>query len=80
MMFMTRTMQFVPMAAPERDEGVMPWIAMVAAAVLKVSPRPVDSLVSRSSERWRGPKFTVHLYHVCFEAGLMSHYGRSLGK
>ena len=56
MMFIVGSPCPVPMAAPDREEGVMPWIALAAAAILKVSPRPIKTLVSRSSARWRGPK------------------------
>ena len=63
-----------------REEGLMPWIALAEAAVPKVSPSPVDILVSRSSARWRGPKHPFHFFHVYSMTGLPSHSRRSLGK
>ena len=40
----------------------MLWIALAEAAVPKVSPSPVDILVSRSSARWKGPKHPFHFF------------------
>ena len=58
----------------------MPWITLAAAAVLKVSPCPVAALVFCSIVRWRGPKYAVHLFHVCSAECFLSHYERSFGK
>ena len=62
------------------QEREMPWIAMAAADVPKVSPRPVDALVYFSSVRWMGLKHPVHFFHVYYAAGLPSHSGRYFGK
>ena len=59
---------------------VMPWIALVAAEVPKMSPCSVAALVSCSSARWRGKKYGVYLSHVCSAAGLPSHSMQSFGK
>ena len=70
----------VPIYAPDREEVVMPCIAVAAADELKVSPCLVDTFVFRSSARWRGPKYAVHFFHVYSVEVFTSHSGRSLGK
>ena len=44
----------------------MPLITMTADAVPKVSPRPVNALVSRSSVRWKGNKVPRQLLSCLF--------------
>ena len=44
----------------------MPLITMTADAVPKVSPRPVNALVSRSSVMWKGTKVPCQLLPCLF--------------
>ena len=73
----------VPVAAPAREEGVVPWIALVESAVPKVSPHPVNVLVSCSSVRW-GVGEVTHpllpcLFHSRFSVPLRSILGGGVG-
>ena len=72
--------RLVLVAAPVGDKVVMLWIALAAAAFPKLFPHPVAALVLRSSVRWRGGNYAIHLFHVFSAAGFLSLSRRSFGK
>ena len=70
----------VTMAEPAMEEEVMPLISLEAYSSPKVSPFPIIALELRSSARWRGPNYPIHLFQLCSAEGLPYHCGRYLGK
>ena len=70
----------VPVDFLDREEGVIPLMAMADGSVLKVSPVPLNAFVSCFSVRLRKLNYADHLFQVYYAAGLPSHSMKSLGK